>query len=226
MPGESAGPAVRVRENRRVRIVSCCALLGALLPAACSSQQVAAPSPTPSPLRNPLNVALYPRATVIAVHSFRQNVTTQQTRRSIFDDGAGTYDGTEVVAASDASFSTLSSWVRGFGTHPAGTIQEYGVDYAVFERGSGKAAHGVLVVVMDPKVVDRQLGSVLAVIGNYRSLPAFMRGPIDQQVKARVGITLSDAMDPASPIGATLAALSDFEQRNSRGIVIVDAVRR
>jgi hypothetical protein len=53
-----------------------------------------------------------------------------------------------------------------------------------------------------------------------------MRGPIDQQVKQRVGITLSEAMDPASPIGATLAALSDFEQRNSRGIVVIDAVRR
>ncbi len=226
MPDEPRGPAARVREKRRVRIVSRFALPASVLLAACSGQQAAAPSPTPSPLRNPLRVALYPRATVIAVHSFKQNVTAQQTRRTIFEDGAGTYDGTEVVAASDASFIKLSSWVHHFGTHPAGTIQDYGLDYAVFERGSGKTKHGVLVIVMDPKVVDRQFGSVLGMMGNYRSLPAFMRGPIDQQVKQRVGITLSDAMDPASPVGATLAALSDFEQRSSRGIVVIDAVRR
>ncbi len=173
-----------------------------------------------------MNVALYPRATVIGVHSFNQIVTAQQTRGTVFADGAGTYDGTEVVAASDASFGKLSAWVHHFGTHSAGTVQEYGFDYAVCERGSGKGTHGELVIVMDPKMVDRQLGSVLEMMGNYRSLPAFMRGPIDQQVKQRVGITLSEAMDPASPIGATLAALSDFEQRNSRGIVVIDAVRR
>jgi len=226
LPGESAGPAARVRENRRVRIAFRFALPAALLLAACSGQQAAAPSPTPSPLRNPLNVALYPGAIIIGVHSFRQNVMVQQTRRSIFEGGAGTYDGTEVVEASDAAFSKLSSWVHHYGTHPAGPEQGYGFDYALFERGSGRTTHGVLVIVMDPKMVDRQLGSVLEMIGNYRSLPAFMRGPIDQQVKARVGITLSDAMDSASPIGATLAALGDFEQRNSRGIVVIDAVRR
>jgi len=193
------------------------ALPAVFLLAACSGSQAPAPSPTPSPaLRNPLGVALYPRAEVIAVRSFRQVVTNEQTRGTVFSDGAGTYDGQEVVAA----------WVRRFGAHGPGDTQQYGFDYAAFERGAGKGTHGTLVIVMDPQVVGRQLGSMLGLIERYRSLPEFMRGPIDQQVKQRIGMTLSDAMHPASPIGATLAALSEFEQRNSRGIVIVDAVRR
>jgi hypothetical protein len=202
------------------------ALPAALIMAACSGGQAPAPSPTPSPvLRNPLNVALYPRSEVIAVRSFHQVVTGEQTRGTVFAGGPGTYDGQEVVAATDASFATLAGWVHHFGTH-AGDARQYGFDYAAFERGTGKQTHGTIVIVMDPQIVDRQLGDVLGLIAKYRSLPEFMRGPIDEQVKQRTGITLSDAMQPASPIGATLAALSDFEQRSSRGIVIVDAVRR
>jgi hypothetical protein len=203
------------------------ALPAALALAACSGGQAPAPTPTPSPvLRNPLNVALYPQAEVISVRSFRQVVTGEQTRGTVFADGAGTYDGQEVVAASDAPFSKLAAWVHHFGSSGPGDTHQYGFDYAAFERGAGKGRHGTLVVVLDPQIVDRQFGSVLDIIAKYRSMPAFMRAPIDQEVKRRIGITLSDAMQPASPIGATLAALGDFEQRNSRGIVIVDAVRR
>ncbi|HEX5274267.1 MAG TPA: hypothetical protein VFW34_03255 [Candidatus Rubrimentiphilum sp.] len=194
---------------------------------ACSGGQAPAPTPTPSPaLRNPLNVALYPRSEIISVRSFRQVVTGAQTRGTVFADGAGTYDGQEVVAASGAPFSKLAAWVHHLGSHGLGDTHQYGFDYAAFERGTGKGTHGTLVIVMDPQIVDRQFGSVLDMIAKYRSLPDFMRAPIDREVKRRTGITLSDAMQPASPIGATLAALGDFEQRNSRGIVIVDAVRR
>jgi hypothetical protein len=195
-----------VREKCRVRIVSRCALLGVLLLAACSGQQAAAPSPTPSPLRNPSSVALYPRSTVIAVRPLR--------------------GGYEVIATSDAPFGKLAAWARHFGAHGTAQTRGYGFEYGAFERGRGKDPHDVLVVVMDPKMVDRQLGSVVGMIANYRSLPAFMRGPIDQQVKQRLGITLSEAMDPAQPIGATFGALNEFEQRNSRGIVIIDTARR
>lgn len=204
-----------------------CAFPAAFLLAACGGVQQAAPSPTPSPvLRNPLNVALYPGAEVIAVRSFTQIVSSEQTKGTVFAGGAGTYQGQEVVAATGAPFKKLASWVRHFGAHGPGDTQRYGFEYAAFERGTGKGTHGTLVIVMDPQIVNRQFGSVLDLIAKYRSLPEFMRAPIDQQVKQRIGITLSEAMQPASPVGATLAALGEFEQRNSRGIVIVDAARR
>jgi hypothetical protein len=217
------------------------AFLSAFLLTACTAQHAAGPrpTPTPTPLRNPLNVPLYAGAAVIAAQPLHQIVSTPQNRDSVFAGGAGTYDGEEVLAISNASFAKLSAWVRRLAAHPpagyvpsseiSGTHAQtlaYGFDYAAFERGRGKATHGVLVIVMDPQRVNQQLGSVLDIIGKYRSLPAFMRGPIDDQVKQRLGITLSDAIQPASPIGASLAALDDFQRRNARGIILIDAVRR
>ena len=215
------------------------AFLGALLLTACTAQQAAGPRATPTPLRNPLPVPLYPGATVIAVQPLHQVVSTPQNRASVFAGGAGTYDGEEVLAVSDASFAKLSSWARRLEAHPpAGytrssefsgshaQMQRYGFDYAAFERGQGKATHGTIVVVMDPQIVNQELGSVLDIIGKYRSLPGFMRSPIDDQVKQRFGISLSDAMQPVSPIGASLAALDDFQRRNARGVILIDAVRR
>lgn len=201
------------------------AFLGVCLLTACTAQHAAGPRPTPTPLRNPLHFPLYRGASVIA---------TQPLHRS-----AGLYDGMEVLAVSNAPFGKLALWVRRLEAHPpAGytrssdlsganaQIQGYGVDYAAFQHGHGKLAHGVAVIVMDPHMVNRELGSLLDIIGRYRSLPGFMRGPIDDQVKRRLGISLSDAMQPASPIGASLAALDEFQQRNARGIILIDAVRR
>ena len=198
-----------------------------VLVAGCSGGQSSAPRPTPTPaLHNPLDVALYPGSEVIAVHTFQEKVSPEQTRGTVFSTGAGTYDGTEVVAASDAPFDALSAWTKRLGAHVDRATEQYGFDYAAFERTRGGKTHGTLVIVMDPQTVNRQAGSVLDLISHYRSLPAFMRGPIDQQVKQRLGVTLSDAMQPGSPIGATLDALDEFQQRNSRGIVIIDAVRQ
>lgn len=198
-----------------------------MLLAGCSGGQSSAPRPTPTPaLHNPLDVALYPGAEIIAVHTFQEKVSPEQTRGTVFSTGAGTYDGTEVVAASAAPFDALSAWTKRLGAHVDRATEQYGFDYAAFERTRGGKTHGTLVIVMDPQTVNRQAGSVLDLISHYRSLPAFMRGPIDQQVKQRLGVTLSDAMEPGSPIGATLDALDEFQQRNSRGIVIIDAVRQ
>jgi hypothetical protein len=63
-------------------------------------------------------------------------------------------------------------------------------------------------------------------IDKYKALPAVLRGPIDNEAKARFGITISQATQPESPIGAALAALTDLEHKNSRGIVLVDAQKQ
>jgi len=225
LPRDSTGPAVRARENLTMRTRPA-VVFALMVLAACSGGQTSPWRATPAPvLRNPLDVALYPRSEVIAVHTFRQVVSPEQTRGTVFLSGAGTYGGTEVVAVSSASLTELSVWAHRLGAHAGRGTRRYGFDYAAFERTRGGKTHGTLVIVMDPQTVNRQAGSVLDLVSHYRSLPAFMRGPIDQQMKQRIGVTLSDAMQPGSPIGATLDALGEFQQRNSRGIVIIDSVR-
>src|SRR5581483_471849 len=103
LPHEPTGPAARRREKRGMhRRLGF--LVMALLLAACGGQG-AGPRATPAPaLRNPLDVPLYPNSEILAVHTFRQVVTGDQTHGTVFAGGAGTYDGTEVLAANTASF--------------------------------------------------------------------------------------------------------------------------
>jgi hypothetical protein len=39
-------------------------------------------------------------------------------------------------------------------------------------------------------------------------------------------MTITQATQPDSPIGAALAALNEFEHKNTRGIVVIDAAKR
>ncbi len=216
-----------------------------LLAAGCSSQQSAnqtGPSSPPA-LRNPLNFPLYAGASVVSSRAFTQNVQLGNAAggHSVFTGGSGTYSGHEVIAASNASFGQLSSWVEHLaGSPPSGyrsvetgsnpqaqtQAQRYGLDYAGFERQQGTQKHGVLVIVMDPARVNERFGRILGLIGKYRALPQMMRAPIDNEAKARIGMTITQATQPQSPIGATLAALDQFEHRNARGIVVIDAVKQ
>ncbi len=104
--------------------------------------------------------------------------------------------------------------------------QRYGLDYATFEKTEGGKKHGLLLVVLDPQRVTARFGTILSMIGKYRALPAAWRAPFDNQAKASFGMTISQATQPDSPIGAALAALDDFQHRNARGIVLLDAVKR
>jgi hypothetical protein len=211
----------------------------------CSTQQNATQgaSPPPPPLRNPLDFALYPGANIISARAFTQNIIVQNgnSSQSIFRAGSGTYAGREVIAASSASFGELSSWVErlaasppaGYsaietGLNPQATVQarKYGVDYVTFKKKEGTHTRGVLVVVMDPQQANKKFGRVLNMIAKYRALPAVMRAPIDNEAKARLGMSITEATAPDSPIGAALGALDQFEHRNSRGILIIDAAKR
>jgi hypothetical protein len=159
----------------------------------------------------------------------------------VFAAGNGTYTGHEVVASSSASFSDLSDWLdkvagsppRGYsavetGSNPQERVQaqRYGIDYALFQKKDGNHTRGVLLIVMDPQRVNQRFGTVLGMISKYRSLPAVMREPIDNEAKARIGMTLSEATAPESPIGAALAALNQLQNKDARGIVVVDATKR
>jgi hypothetical protein len=79
---------------------------------------------------------------------------------------------------------------------------------------------------MDPARVNARFGSILGMIDKYKALPAVLRGPIDNEAKARFGMTVTEATQPDSPIGAALAALGELEHRNTRGIVVLDAQKQ
>ena len=221
------------------------ALAIALALGACSSQQSAQHATSVSgPLHNPIDFPLYPGSALLSTHSFTQviNADTSSGGSSIFSSGNGTYNGQEVIASSNAAFSDLSTWVdRVNTTPPAGykavesganpnehvQAQRYGIDYAVFsKKDSDNKTHGLLVIVMDPQVVNLRLGVVLHMIARYRALPDVMRAPIDNEAKARIGMTITEATQPDSPVGAALAALDEFEHKDSRGIVMLDAAKK
>jgi hypothetical protein len=224
----------------RKGLLSVCAAAGVL--AGCSGGGGSThASPQPS-LRNPLDFPLYSNASVISAKSFTQVVRAETSSSgSVFAQGNGTYAGHEVIASSDAPFSALSAWVDDLNAAPpAGytpeepqsnpdqqsQAQRNGLNYAVFKRRTGNATHGVLVLVMDPQRVNQRFGTILGMIDKYRALPSVLRGPIDEEARARFGMTITQATQPESPVGAALAALGDLEHRNARGIVVLDAQKQ
>lgn len=160
---------------------------------------------------------------------------------SVFDAGNGTYSGHEVLATSSDTFAQLSSWVSHLAiSPPQGYIavengdnpnakaqaQQYGIDYAAFKKKDNGKTRGVLVIVMDPQRVNARFGKILGMVAKYRSLPQVMRAPIDNEAKARFGMTITEATQPESPIGGALSALDEFGHKDTRGIVVVDAVKQ
>lgn len=218
------------------------ALAAAALLSACTGQQSAGQTSSTAPaLRNPLDFPLYQDSNIVTSREFTQRIQAQNSSGdSVFASGNGTYSGHEVIASSPASFEQLSDWVQSIanappsgyssvetGSNPQERAQaeRYGIDYALFEKKTGNHTRGLLVIVMDPQRMNERFGTLLGMISRYRSLPAVMRAPIDNEAKARIGMTLSDATAPESPIGAALAALNQFQNKDARGIVVVDAAK-
>lgn len=212
--------------------------------ASCSSQQnQPASTPAPKALHNTSGFPLYPGASIVTTHAFTQNVQIVNASQngSIFSGGNGVYTGNEVIAATPASFSDLSAWIAQLAqSPPQGYVsvengnnpdeetqaQQYGLDYATFKKKEGSSTHGVLVIAMDPQRVNQRFGRILGMIAKYRALPEVMREPIDNAAKARIGMTITQATQPDSPIGAALSALNEFQHKDARGIVVIDAAKR
>ncbi|HLI95357.1 MAG TPA: hypothetical protein VKT72_04620 [Candidatus Baltobacteraceae bacterium] len=221
-------------------IAALCLAAGVL--AACSGGGPASQSNARATLRNPLDFPLYPGASLISAKSFTQVVHADTSSGySAFSQGDGTYTGHEVIASSPAAFGALSAWLDRLNDAPPSgytaeepqnnpyeqsQAQRYGLDYATFIRKAGGHTHGVLVIVMDPRRVNQRFGAILGMFDKYKAMPAFLRGPLDNAAKERFGMTITQATQPDSPIGAALAALGDLEHKNARGIVVLDAQKQ
>ncbi len=194
---------------------------------------------------NPTDFPLIDGATVIATKTFSQTVDASKlkTGGAAFSQGSGTYAGQQVIAKSDRSLDDLATWLAAQAkSPPAGytavsasgtsmdqahaTARKYGIDFAAFRKDVDGKEHGVLLIAMDPAGLDKQLGPAIGLIQQYASLPDMLKGPIDAQLKTRLGMSGTELLDPGSPLGAALAAYSAVKSTNSRALVLVDAAKQ
>ncbi len=198
--------------------------------------------PTPAAnATNPTNFPLIEGASVIAAKPFTQTINSSQMGTGVFSNGSGTYSGDEVIAGSSASFADLENWLRQDEKQPPSgytavvvpsnmasihrIAMKNGVDFAMFHDTSN-SKRGLVVIAMDPATTNAKLGAVLGLFSKYQSLPQPLRNGIDSQLKQRFGYTAGEFVEPGSPLGSAVGALSDFKNKNERGVLIIDAAKQ
>jgi hypothetical protein len=207
------------------------------------SQTGASAAPAAAPT-NPTDFPLYPDSRIVAVKDFTKKVdeSTMKAVGGAFSQGSGTYAGHQAIAETAAAMAQLSAWLTtATQTPPQGysvplqssalaearaNTAAFGIDFAPFVKDENGTKVGFLVIAMDPQTLDRKLGPAIGLLEQFHSMPEMLRGPIDKQVKSRIGITATQALDPASPLSAALAAYEDVKSSNERAIVVMDAVKQ
>jgi hypothetical protein len=216
-------------------------VLAAVIATSCSKTTTPGSEVTPTAApQNTTGFPLYAGSEVLASKEFSQTITSSQAGTGIMSSGAGTYTGTEVIAGSTAPLAELEAWLHqnakqppsGFiaVAIPASMSSAYaiatknGVDFAIF-RDPKNGKHGLIVVAMDPSAVHSKLGPALTLVSKYQVLPQGMRQGIDTQLKARYGYTASEFVQPGSPLGTAVGAMTEFQNKNERAIIIIDATK-
>ncbi len=191
--------------------------------------------------QNTTNFPLLTGSTVLVSKGFSQTVTPGQNATGVMASGAGTYNGNEVIAGSDATLAQLESWLReNESKPPSGFVAvaipanmasvhsvavKNGMDFAIF-HDSSNSKHGLIVVALDPQAAHNKLGPALFAVSKYQALPAPMKQQIDAQLKQRYGYTASQFVEAGSPLGSAAAAMSQFTDKNQRAIIIIDATKQ
>ena len=221
-------------KNRSAIVVACAVL--AVTGCAKGGQQATTPAEGQSPaaMANNTDLPLYQDAVVIDSRQFAQTVDPAKDPTSALAKmGPGTYTAKEVVASTPATVADLEAWLKQQSTTPpagytvknapqsvAATAHKYGIDFVAFVSGNNK---GATIIVMDPKLVTAKLGAVVTMLQGYNSLPAPMKQRMDSQVKQRTGWTISELTDRSAPLGAAIAAISEFKGSDKRAIILVSA---
>jgi len=213
-----------------------------LVVAGCSSQQSSSNGPASggSPagaISNPTDFPLSADAKILDAKPFNQTVSASSSSGTVMSQGAGTYSGHSVIAQSSGSIADAKAWLdKTESAPPAGYTHvasaqnakateiaaKYGVTYGVFKKGS----KGAVIAVIDTKLAHQKLGFLIGLADKYKMLPESMRGPIDDQVKQRLGMSITEALDPSAPVGMTLEALRTINSSDQPAIVEVDATKQ
>ena len=225
------------------RRIAALALAGVVL-AACSSnnQQSNRPSSNatmagPAAVTNPTDFPLAADTTILAAKPFNQTVTSGSGGGTLLAQGSGTYAGHSVIAQSSGSLADAKAWLaktessppagykeipQSEDPHAVAVASKFGVTYGVFQKGKT----GAVIAVIDPKVAHDKLGFVIDLADKYKMLPEALRGSIDDQVKRRAGMSITDALDPSAPVGMTIEALRTINGSDKPAIVEVDATKQ
>ncbi|HTU83632.1 MAG TPA: hypothetical protein VMF61_16000 [Candidatus Acidoferrales bacterium] len=193
---------------------------------------------------NSIDFPLFDGAEVLSSRAWTQTIRSRPGAGddAILTQGAGTYDGHDVVAGTQALMPSLESWLRDLEAHPPAGYQpattgngveavrthtrELGIDFDVFEGVENGKRHGVAVLAVDPSALDDKAGPMLRMIGKFRLLPSELRDTIDAQAKKQTGFTVTELTDPDTPIGAAVAGLDELRDYGGRGVVLIDAVKQ
>lgn len=220
------------------------AVAGVVALAACSGGGgggTARPSPSAT---NPVNFPLFDGAEVLSSRGWRETIASRPglADSALLSAGAGTYDGHDVVAGTQALMPSLEAWLRDLDAHPPGgyvsaiagngvdAVRDHtrvlGIDFAVFSRNENGKKHGVVVLAVDPQTLDSKAGPMLGMIGKIKLMPQMLRDSIDSQAKKQTGFSVTELTNPNTPIGAAIAALDELRDFGGRGIVLIDAVKQ
>lgn len=226
-----------VKQSCLAALVVVCLLAGCA-----NANHGGAGNPSPSPT-NPIAFPLFAGASVLSEHAWHTKVTARPglADSAVFAQGAGTYDGHDVVAGTQAMMAALEAWlgdllanppagyavaIRGNGVDAVRAhTRDLGIDFVAFENTDNGRRHGVVVMAVDPQTLDEKAGPMLGLIGKFKLMPRTLRDPIDAQAKRQVGFSITEATNPDTPLGAAVAALGQLRDFGGRGIVLIDAVK-
>lgn len=222
------------------------ALVAAALLAGCSHGGTSSSNATATPnavATNLTDFPLYEGSNVMTSRNWTQKVTSEgaASDKPVFSQGAGTYSGHEVIAHTPATMQQLREWLDGMTKNPPAGYQTAvtgsgveearnraeaaGLDFDAFQKNVNGKKHGIIVVAVDPQLLQAKAGPMLGFISKYKMLPQSLRDPIDAQAKQRTGFSITEALSPDTPLGAALGALDDLRASGDRGVVLIDATK-
>jgi hypothetical protein len=230
-----------VSRARRSTILAAGAVAGALLCACGGGGQQAKNDEAPGhrgPVRNPSDFPLYPSSVVATVVPITSKQMFAAMRASDpHADLPPNFSGNEVIAENGASLQRLSAWVHDLETRPPHGLRyvpshsrthrstrssnDNGLDNAV-ELDSADGSRAVYVIVADPRQVRAALGPMFTLIENYSAVPGVLRSPLDDQAKKQFGYSVTEMLDPKSPVGAAISTVKRMQNVDRRAIVVVD----
>ena len=217
------------------------ALAAALLPA-CAKDEEGTSAGRHWSTTNPSTFPLYHQSAVIAVvpvdssqlfATIRRNQPNSEIPRN--------YRGHEIIAQTDATMGQLRGWMNSLKSAPPNGFhvssnhdlnvgennnRDFTKNAAVgVQFDTSGAGRTVYVVVADPKKIREEMGPAFALIESYGQVPSMLRGPIDDQAKKQLGYSVTEMLDPNSPVGAVVTAVKQLESSNHRAILLIDESR-
>jgi hypothetical protein len=193
---------------------------------------------------NPVDFPLFDGASVLSSRAWHQKISSRPGfgDNALLSQGAGTYDGHDVVAGTQALMPSLETWLQNLDANPPSGYtsvahgngveavrahtRDLGIDFMVFERLESGKRHDVVVLAVDPQMLDDKAGPMLGVVGKFKLLPQSLRDSIDAQVRKQTGFSVAEATNPDTPIGAAVGALAQLRDFGGRGVVLIDAVKQ